>query len=445
MNNHKQNILLTSFILLIISTLLIYCAGGKEVAKEDEAKKEELKLSKLDLLKQQLKKGIISLDVRYEIGLEYFKLGYLDSAQTEFETVVASNPKKADVKYKLGEIYMAQGKIKDALEIFIEVLQDDSLGNNFIEQVSSFVSDAFQVTRLTNNTAEDGFPSFNFKTNQIVFQSNRDGNWEIYLMELDGSNQTRLTKTPADEETPAFSWDGKLIAYSYNGDDIRPNVSQALKWREIYVIDATGFSRTRLTTNTSDDWSPNFSPDGNTITFCSERNDVRPVPFYMVISNIYIMDTNGNFQKGLFESPEDDVSPSFSSDGKKIIFSSRRNKKFRISIGNSDGTGDTQSLGDNIGDNNSPKFSPDGSRIVFFSNRYGDYSIFVMNADGSNTKALTSIFKNEYYPAFSGDGTKVAFHSDREGNYEVYVMDLTKPVILTKEEIISRLKQTIGS
>ena len=74
-------------------------------------------------------------------------------------------------------------------------------------------ADGSNQTRLTSNTADDHFPSFSRDGSKITFASDRDGNHEIYVMNADGSNQTRLTNNPADDFFPSFSGDGSKIAF----------------------------------------------------------------------------------------------------------------------------------------------------------------------------------------------------------------------------------------
>ena len=106
-------------------------------------------------------------------------------------------------------------------------------------------------TRLTNSASFDRKPRWSPDGTKIAFESNRDGNYEIYVMDADGSNQTRLTNTTADE-VGGHSWspDGTKIAFrSYRDDN-----------SEIYVMNADGSNQVRITSNTAEDSQPDWGP-----------------------------------------------------------------------------------------------------------------------------------------------------------------------------------------
>ena len=84
----------------------------------------------------------------------------------------------------------------------------------------------------------------------IAFSSNRDGNFEIYVMKADGSQQTRLTNNPAFENRPSWSPDGERIAFISDRDGNR----------EIYFMKADGSQQTRLTNNSAFDARPMWRP-----------------------------------------------------------------------------------------------------------------------------------------------------------------------------------------
>ena len=92
---------------------------------------------------------------------------------------------------------------------------------------------------------------------KIAFASNRDGNFDIYVMNADGTNPIRLTNNGGFDEDPSFSPDGSKIAFVSDRDSGNA---------EIYVMNADGSNITRLT-NSGVDFEPSFSPDGSKIAF----------------------------------------------------------------------------------------------------------------------------------------------------------------------------------
>jgi tricorn protease-like protein len=248
------------------------------------------------------------------------------------------------------------------------------------------------------------FPSVIYAdTSKIAFSSNRDGNHELYTMNADGSNQTRLTSNTANDIEPSLSFNGTRIAFSSNRDGNK----------EIYIMNADGSNQTRLTNNTAFDEVPSLSPDGTKIAFVSYRD-----------SNyeIYIMNADGTNVARLTNQPSVEYAPSFSPDGSKIAFYSSRDGNYEIYTMNTDGTNMVR-LTNNLFSDLAPSFSPDGSKIAFYSRRDDNYEIYTMNADGSNQTRLTNNSSLDYHPSFSPDGSKIAFASYRDSNYDIYIMD----------------------
>ena len=260
---------------------------------------------------------------------------------------------------------------------------------------------------------------------QITFISDRDGNYEIYVMDNDGKNQRRLTNNPKFDISPSWSPDGKRIVFMSDRDGHVIDNIPGLPIFEIYVMDADGGNQQNLTNDPKNDASPSWSPDGQRIAFSSDRDGN---------SEIYVMNADGSNQQNLTNSPDDNFHPSWSPDGKRIAFSARRDGHFigedgitsEIYLMDADGR-NQQKLTENRTNDESPSWSPDGKRIAFSADRKGDftnYEIYVMDADGKNQQKLTENRGDDVSPSWSPDGKQITFSSYRDNNQgEIYVMD----------------------
>ncbi|MDX6513857.1 MAG: TolB protein [Gaiellaceae bacterium] len=265
------------------------------------------------------------------------------------------------------------------------------------------------VVKATDSSGNTGSTVFSWTIDgsRIAFTSNRDGNLEIYAMDPDGTNLTRLTNNPAADEDPEWSADRKRIVFHSNRNDNT----------DIYVMNADGSGQTRLTSNPATDRNPTWSPDGRRIAFESYRDGNR---------EIYVMNADGSGQTRLTQEPSEDLDPSWSPDGRKIAFASAREDPNReIYVMNADGSGTTRLTNDPAVEYN-PAWSPDGTKIAFHSLRSGaSQNIYVMNADGSNVTRLTETGANDYNPAWAPDGGEIVFQSDRDNqrSSQIYIMN----------------------
>ena len=239
-----------------------------------------------------------------------------------------------------------------------------------------------QLSRLTNNSVIDEFPSLGPNSEKLVFTSDRDGNHEIYIMNLDGSAQTRLTVNTWWDEGASWSPDGRRLAIT----------SYVFGHSGISIIDIDGRNVSHLTGETSRGCCPSWSPDGTQIAFETARDGN---------IEIYVMDaTTGQNQTNLSNSVTGDFYPSWSPDGKLIAFRSDRDGNSEIYVMNSDGTGQRNLTNNPANDTAKVSWSPDSQMLAFASDRDGNKNIYVMNADGSNQTRLTEHEADDEWPSF---------------------------------------------
>jgi Tol biopolymer transport system component len=242
---------------------------------------------------------------------------------------------------------------------------------------------------------------------KIAFVRRSGADYQIHVMNPDGTGQSQLTSGPGVHLRPSFSRDGRQIVFdSFIGFD-NPDV---------YVMNVDGTNAINLTNDTARDDQASFHPDGSKVVFMSTRDGRL---------EIYQMNSDGTGQTRLTDNDCREEEPSYSPDGTKILFGASCNGLREIYRMNADGTGLPTRLTDNSGTFASdfrPAYSPDGSRIVFASDRDGPYELYVMEANGANPTRLTSNNKDDD-PSFSPDGNRIVFFSNRDGVDEIYVMN----------------------
>lgn len=245
---------------------------------------------------------------------------------------------------------------------------------------------------------------------RIVFTSTRDGNAQIYSMNVDGSGLIRLTNNSYNDDHPRWSPNGTKILFQSDRNSIPPDLDNpGPAKQDIYVMNADGTSQTRLTTDAADDCNAVWSPDGNKIVFQSLRNGV--------YHQVYTMNADGTSQMNLSNGTAADYQPSWSPNGSKIGFASERDHAGAPSIYvmNANGSSQTRlTFSSEIVRDEQPAWSRDATRIAFVSTRDGNKEVYVMNANGSNQVRLTTSLENDDSPYWSPDGTQIVFRSERE-------------------------------
>jgi dipeptidyl aminopeptidase/acylaminoacyl peptidase len=212
----------------------------------------------------------------------------------------------------------------------------------------------------------------------------------------------------ANEATGGAS-QGGMVTVTHDAPDMQSRAVANPKTSEIALMNPDGSGVTRLRVFGSD---PMLSPDGSKIVYCSQRETI--------YSQIYVMNADGTAPKRLTDSKSGDAcGPAWSRDGKRIAYyafaQTQPSRNPQIWVMDADGS-NPKKLTDHGMD---PSWSPDGRQMVFASRRDGIFQIYAMNSDGSNVRRLTKHNAEDSNPAWAPDGGSIVYISatgdDRRG------------------------------
>jgi Tol biopolymer transport system component len=240
-----------------------------------------------------------------------------------------------------------------------------------------------------------------FVESRIVFASDRDGNSEIYTVNTDGSDLTRLTDNPAFDGEPDWSPDGTRVLFVSNRDGNY----------EIYSMQADGSDVTRLTDEPANDFTPKWSPNGQLIAFMTERNGN---------ADIYLMRPDGSEATPLIASQGHELSPTWSHVTQELAFvSNQATGMSDLYIANT--KGEVRQVTEGIGNVFAPNWSPNGRFIAFTGEIDQNFDVYIISPDGTNLQQITTDKAKDYLPKWSPDNNYIMFVSERDGNPDIYI------------------------
>jgi Tol biopolymer transport system component/DNA-binding winged helix-turn-helix (wHTH) protein len=376
-----------------------------------------------------------------------------------------------------------------------------------------------KITPFTTLPGNESKPSFSPDGNQMAFAwgGEKGENFDIYVKQIGNESLHRLTNDPAFDAAPRWSPDGRYIAFTrqnglylisplggaerrittlsapfsplFAGDpDWSPdgewlavsswNPPQEPTTLSLFLVERETGEKKKLTSpqaGTRGDRFPAFSPDGKTVAFFRFISDA--------VGDLYLVSVAGGEPKRLTFDDAGAIYPTWTPDGRDILFLSTRDGASTAGLWRIPATGGTpkkvEAIGQRIGDiaispqgnrlawtqgtndfniwqynltgpgtqrpqellastqyDVSPQYSPDGNRVVFASDRSGSWEIWVCDNAGKRPLQLTA-FKRRYTgsPRWSSDGRQIVFDSRAEGNAEIYVISAEggKPRRLTND------------
>ena len=261
----------------------------------------------------------------------------------------------------------------------------------------------------------------------IAFRSDRDGEPDVFTLDASTSTVTNLTSASgAAELQPAWSPEGERIAYVR-----RAGITGRA---DLFVMNATGGARTRVTSTPVPERDPSWEPNGTQIVYAARTGPGEPFRIFVAHP-----DGSGRQQLTTQTAGSADRAPAWSPDGSRIAFVSNRDGGFpELYLMFADGSGVVRLTNNSLIDAN-PSWSPDGTRLVFERCcENGTSDLFTIDVATRAELPLTpSSTQQDFDPVWSPDGTRIAYVSFElgQGNLDIWTVnaDGTAPVRLTQE------------
>jgi Tol biopolymer transport system component len=257
-----------------------------------------------------------------------------------------------------------------------------------------------QLRRLTSGPAADLSPAWAPDGRRLAFRSDRDGNDEVYVMNADGSRQRNLTRNPASDYSPAWSPDGRRIAFATARADPTGN--------DLWLMDADGTHPRPLVQQNGIDEYPVWSPDGSRLAFGCTLG--RVLPSQVGDFEVCVVNADGSGLRRITDAAGISAAGGWSPDGRRVVFASSRDQDpdgvsacGDLYLVDADGSHLTR-LSNGPASDCGPSFTPDGRHVLFFSDRAdpgGDSDLYAMNPDGSAVTRLTRAHSEEQEPDFT--------------------------------------------
>lgn len=246
----------------------------------------------------------------------------------------------------------------------------------------------------------------------LLFTSTRDGNWEVYTMNANGSAQKNLSNHPFADYGLGWSPDGRYILFYSNRDGNE----------DIWRMGADGSNPVNLTKHPAGERAAAWSPDGKEIVFISDRDGEE--------RELYLMNTDGTEQRRVSFYKSYIECPSWLADGSGMMFTMMVKDKTDTGYVNNGDIHQISKDGKKLkrlsykkGFDSGASFSPNFKQIAFYGPTDNkSYDIFLMDTDGSNISNLTNDAIEDYSPSWSPDGEWIAYTSGSKGKYDVWMI-----------------------
>ncbi len=260
--------------------------------------------------------------------------------------------------------------------------------------------EGFKLYNLSKDEAVDSRPSRAPNDSNVVFQSNRDGNVELYYTDLLGSGEAvRLTNTQSNNANPMYGPDARTIVYQSDRNGTF----------DLFTIDQVTGKELQITSDKSDDINPFYSPDLKWLVYQSNRNNNW---------DIFVLNVETGNEYQITDTPMDETFPSWSPNGRQIAYLMDNAGKTDLYIVDQNGKNMQRITVD--GQTNNHVWSHEGNRIAYQSERNGNLDIYSYDLLTKKEYRVTTYAGIDSGPTWDCGSTNLAFTSDRDGDTNIF-------------------------
>ena len=237
---------------------------------------------------------------------------------------------------------------------------------------------------------------------QLVFMSDLHGNWELYLMNVDGSGVQRLTQNPGFDGYAAFSPDGKTLVFGRDGS--------------LWLLELVTRRERQLSQpqKTYEDLGASWAPDGHYLVFASNRDGNREI--YRMVP------ADGRVER-LTDRAGSDGEPIVAPDGNRMAYVSSHESEHQIRIMDLK-SGATRILVSETENLYGLSFSPDGQQLAYNGIREGNYEILMVSLNDGRIRQLTHHPGQDHLAVFSPNGLRLVFTTDYQEREQIFLLEV---------------------
>ncbi|MDQ6693594.1 MAG: hypothetical protein M3014_04130 [Chloroflexota bacterium] len=271
-------------------------------------------------------------------------------------------------------------------------------------------SDGTQQQRITQDMSVQGTTSWSPDGKSILIQATMGKIDRVVRITVGPNNKATetvpLTGDQVDSVLPAWSPDGTLISYQ--------SKEKSADY-QVFVMNADGSNKHRVTAGKGYRGQAQWSPDGKTLVYVGgDTSDPATA------KELYLLPAAGGAEKAITNMGKNLSHPTWSPDGKSILFMQGIGQQDQaILLVGTDGSAPKTIV--ESGPNSSPQFSPQGDKIVFYAVPNTGSDVFVVPVTGGQPIDLTTLSAEDYIPTWSPDGKKIVWSGKRGTQQRIVV------------------------